>query len=257
MTQYDISQEIPRLGKRAEILASWYLRFNGYFPLKDFILHDAGEQIQPGGQLTDADLLAVRLPYTIEIIRGENEDITVKTHDKLDVHRGILDFVIAEVSSEACKFNWLVGQENEEHKSVKVEFLKYVMQRFGWWRDDGKIDQISDCLSKEKFYSEEQHVGANESIVTRVRLLSFGVATNPELPIQQISFAEMLDYMKCDLFGCYGQTDELKKIVSDHKQWDALIHEIYKRLLGHKHPEQSPEEIINWLFPSKTSDQAQ
>ena len=249
MNQYDILQEIPRLGKRAEILASWYLRFNGYFPLKDFILHDAGEKIQPGGQLTDADLLAVRFPYTIEIIKGENEDITVKTHDKLDIHQGNLDFVIAEVSSEACKFNWLVRQENEEYKLVQVEFLKYVMRRFGWWQDDGKINQISDSLSKEKFYSEEQRVDANETIVTRVRLLSFGVAPTPELPIQQIIFAEMLDYMKCDLFACYGQTDEFKKIVSDHKQWDTLIHEIYKRLLGHKRPRQSPEEVVKWLFP--------
>ena len=39
---FDVTNEIPRFGKRAELLVAWYLRFNGFFPLTDFILHDAG-----------------------------------------------------------------------------------------------------------------------------------------------------------------------------------------------------------------------
>ena len=108
---------------------------------------------------------------------------------------------------------------------------------------------------KTLHYLSEKHIGADDNFLTRVRLLSFGVTLHPELPLQQITFAEMLHFMKFDLFECYGRTDEFKRIVSDHKQWDTLIHEIYKRLLGHKQPEQSPEEVVKWLFPLKTSDQ--
>ena len=104
--------------------------------------------------MTDADLLAVRLPYTTEIIKGVNEEITVKTHKRLDVQQGVLDFIIAEVSSEACKFNWISDQENAK-KSVNVEFLRYVIRRFGWWHNDDKvINRISDRLSEDKFFSE-------------------------------------------------------------------------------------------------------
>ncbi len=116
-----------KLGLRAELIANWYLRFNGYFPLTSFILHDAGATKQPGGQITDADILAIRLPYTEEIIEGPAEPIRVKTDPQLDVARDFTDFIIAEVSSQECKFNWL----NEESQTVEVKFLDYCLRRFG------------------------------------------------------------------------------------------------------------------------------
>jgi|GEM_PF-5594797 len=107
MIEYDIVKEIPRIGKRAEILAEWYFRFNGYFPISNFIIHDAGFHKQPGGQLTEADILAIRLPYTIEVINGTEKEIVIKTHKELDVKQGIMDFIIVEVSSGICKNNWI------------------------------------------------------------------------------------------------------------------------------------------------------
>jgi hypothetical protein len=51
--------------------------------------------------------LAIRLPYTIEVINGTEKEIVIKTHKELDVKQGIMDFIIVEVSSGICKNNWI------------------------------------------------------------------------------------------------------------------------------------------------------
>jgi hypothetical protein len=69
LKSFDLDVVVPRLGQRAELIASWYLRFNGYFPLTSFILHDAGATKQVGGQITDADILAIRLIRSDNIVQ--------------------------------------------------------------------------------------------------------------------------------------------------------------------------------------------
>jgi len=230
---FDLGKEVPRLGQRAEIVASWYLRFNGYFPLTAFILHDAGATKQPGGQLTDADILAIRLPHTQEIIRGSQGDIEVTTDCQLDVRQGLTDFVIADVSSQECKFNWI----DKSSQTVNTDFLEYCLRRFGYWSPDA-VPEISKKLSTDQAFADDPNQ-------VRVRLLSFGVKPSAGFPhIQQITFESVFEYMKLPLFGSYGDT-----IVSDHKQWHPLICEIYRRLRGHKVEESSPGEVVTWLFP--------
>jgi hypothetical protein len=107
MDKYDINLEIPRIGTRAEILAAWYMRFNGFFIVRNFIIHDAGLFKQAGGQLSEADFLAIRMPYEHEVIKGDRNDIFVQKHKALAPNSGVFDFVIGEVSSKQCKFNWM------------------------------------------------------------------------------------------------------------------------------------------------------
>jgi hypothetical protein len=61
-----------------ETLAYWYLRLNGFFPLKDFVLHRPHNPDDTEDYLiertSDADLLAVRFPHVIENIGGQYED---------------------------------------------------------------------------------------------------------------------------------------------------------------------------------------
>ncbi len=52
----------------AEQLAYWYLRFNGFFPLTNFVLHHG-----TGHRTSDTDLLAMRFPYVSEDIGGEEK----------------------------------------------------------------------------------------------------------------------------------------------------------------------------------------
>ncbi|MCJ7583338.1 MAG: hypothetical protein MUO30_01010 [Anaerolineales bacterium] len=240
MNDYDINIQVPRIGLRAQILATWYLRFNGFFIVPNFILHDAGLHKQVGGQLSEADLLAIRLPYTHEIIKGNDFKINIQPDRVLDLTGQVLDFVIVEVSSEQCKFNWLDTQK----KNINQEFLTYALRRFGWWSD---IEQISYILAKKKRLDQaDEKIGLS----TRIRLLSLGNSINRDLEgILQITFHDVLRYLKEDLFASYGLDERLKAIVSDHKQWDPLICQVYNKLIGHKVKEHNVEEVLVWLFP--------
>jgi len=237
---FDLDAVVPRLGQRAELIASWYLRFNGYFPITGFVLHDAGATKQVGGQITYADILAIRLPHTKEIIHGHVEQIHVKRDPQLDVVEGLTDFIIAEVSSQECKFPWM--KENDH--SIEVRFLDYCLRRFGYWPPDD-IPKVSEKLSAEKC------TVSDDAKRVRLRPLACGTTPSNGLPgIQQITFETVFEYLR-DLFGCYDpySSEQTRKIVSDHKQWHPLICEIYARLRGHKVRQDSPQEIVTWLFP--------
>ena len=62
------------MATKGEMFVRWYLRFNGYFSIENFVVHDAGSQprITRGGgkipQRTECDLLGVRLPYSKEVV---------------------------------------------------------------------------------------------------------------------------------------------------------------------------------------------
>lgn len=246
MTEFVLEREVPSFAHRAELVSQWYLRFNGYFPLTKFILHDAGAKKQPGGQLTDADILALRLPHTEEVIEGP-VTIRVATDPHLDVREGLTDFIIAEVSSKECKSNWI----NEEDPRVNVEYLRDCLRRFGYWDRE-----TVDCVAKQ--LSERKLVLSSSPMPIRVRLLAFGVSKTDKLPgFQQVTFESAFDYMKGPLWGCYAPTptDVTERIVSDHKQWHPLIREVYRRLRGHKVEERSPREIVAWLFPDASKRQ--
>src|SRR5690348_6888261 len=69
---------------RYELLASWYLRFNGYFTTPNFIVHKDYRK-RPGG--TDADILAVRFPCSTEFqlrFKFECDPRLVVYQDKID-----------------------------------------------------------------------------------------------------------------------------------------------------------------------------
>ena len=53
-----------------EELAYWYLRFNGFFPLTDYVFHRDIEN----SSASDCDLLAIRHPFTKEPIGGQHDD---------------------------------------------------------------------------------------------------------------------------------------------------------------------------------------
>jgi len=234
---FDIAQAVPRIGERAEIVASWYLRFNGFFPLTDFVLHDAGALKQPGGQLTDADVLAVRFRYTEELIQAPDYTIEVKPDPALGICPASTEFIIAEVSSGPTKSNWL----DADSQTINRQFLEYVLRRFGFW-PARTVVKIAKVLSVDKRY---------EGNGARVRLASFGVTKSGKLPgIEEFTFEEILSHLR-RLFGCYGkQPDgERRTVVSDHKQWHPLVCALYDRLVGHRQSRLQPAEVVTWLFP--------
>lgn len=55
-----------------ETLAYWYLRLNGFIPLRNFVLHPLSKA--ESKQATDSDLLAVLFPHVYEEIGGQPND---------------------------------------------------------------------------------------------------------------------------------------------------------------------------------------
>lgn len=52
-----------------ETLVKWYLRLNGFFLIRNFVLHYVGTR-----RTSDWDLLAVRFPHVYETIGGTRDD---------------------------------------------------------------------------------------------------------------------------------------------------------------------------------------
>lgn len=52
-----------------EKIAYWYLRFNGFFPITNFVIHRSSEV----EHTSDCDLLAIRPPYVYEEIGGPDD----------------------------------------------------------------------------------------------------------------------------------------------------------------------------------------
>ncbi len=191
-------------------------------------------------------LLAVRFPYTEEIIKGKAKDIQVKSHWMLDVRQNVMDFIIAEVSSTVCKFNWI--NPNSTEQIVNSDFLRYALRRIGHWNlpNSHPPSQVCDELSHRKYYEDRLNS-------ERVRLMSIGVTHDENLTdIPQIEFEKIFEYMRDHLFNSYDLMEGQKviqKVVSDHKQWDPMICEIYNRLRGHKQKACDPADVVRWLFP--------
>ena len=114
---------------RYELLATWYLRFNGYFTVPDFVVHK-DYRTQPGG--TDADVLAVRFPHSHECqLRFDFE------HDPaLNTGGDAIDFVICEVKKGSCDLNqpWLTPDRQN---------VEYVMRWMGFEREAANIGQLA------------------------------------------------------------------------------------------------------------------
>lgn len=81
----------------AETLAYWYLRLNGFFPLRNFVLHRSGE----AGSLehsADADLLAIRPPHVFEAIAGAQLKTDPELEEELGTHSQSVGLIV-EVKS--------------------------------------------------------------------------------------------------------------------------------------------------------------
>src|SRR5258707_13497545 len=63
---------------RAEQLAYWYLRLNGFLTIPNFIVHPE----QGRNQETDVDLLAVRFPYRAELRTMEDDEVFTRVREK-------------------------------------------------------------------------------------------------------------------------------------------------------------------------------
>ena len=119
----------------AEILAAWYLRFNGYFIVENFIVHaaDAPEH-NAGGVIvnhTETDLLGMRRLYSREVTGG----MEIKNNLKLiNGTSPLTDYLIAEVKTGKS------NKPNSTWRDKKLKNICYVLRFMGIVETENKID---------------------------------------------------------------------------------------------------------------------
>ena len=184
---------------RYELLATWYLRLNGYFTVPDFVVHKDYRN-RPGG--TDADVLAVRFPHSCEYQRRFEFD-----HDPGLVTCGDkIDFIVCEVKKGRCDLNetWLMKERQN---------VEYAIRWMGLENDDAKISQIAN-----EMYSTGICESASNG--SSVRFVAIGSTENPGLKqhlprVTQIPHAAVIEFLRRRFVtGCEG---------INRQNWDPAI----------------------------------
>lgn len=183
----------PVAANRFELLATWYLRFNGYFTVPDFTVHPDFRK-EAGG--TDADVLAVRFPHSDEYQRRFEF-----CRDQALVRQDCVDFLICEVKAGRCEINAKTWRDPLRRN------VEYVLRWMGFTSDPERIEALA------KMVYETGACETDEEPIS-VRFVCFGSQENHELAeelpsVHQICHSRAVGFLR-ERFttGCYQITRE-------------------------------------------------
>jgi hypothetical protein len=204
----------PIMPDRAETLVRWYLRFNGYLAVENFVVHEPRDGRVDQGM--ECDILAVRFPHSREDV-GAPLPIDEALVPQVD-GRPVIDFVIAEVKGgNRAQLNsvWTTPSTPD-----KVRRVAYLLRWLGPFERDDTITYLATELQSEHRAVREGH---------RFRLVFFSRRHRRRihhLGIQQITFGQIANFLvnvRVDCWRRYGLG-----VRSDHSQWDPLILEAWR-----------------------------
>lgn len=133
-------------GRRAEEVANWYFRLNGFLDIPGFILHP--DRVQRFPQ-TEADLIGVRFPYSTEILGGRYM-VDDETLLQIDSTKSRVVFVLAEVKVDLCNIN---GPWSERARGN----MQRVIRRLGFVPEN-MVEAIAESMYDELRWESETHV---------------------------------------------------------------------------------------------------
>ena len=138
--------EDRRRGERAEQVANWYFRLNGFLSIPGFIIHPDRQRLFPR---TEADLIAVRFPYSAEKIADRDME-----DDPLIINLAkppqIL-FILVEVKSGTCNINGPWSRREEGN-------MQRVIRRLGFAKDNDEINSIADDMYSHLRWENNNYV---------------------------------------------------------------------------------------------------
>lgn len=180
-SQQDESDSRAR-GERAEAVASWYLRVNGFMAIPGFVVHldQTAPRRNASGESTfartEADFVAVRFPYSKEIVgnRAVKDDPEVVRNVSAEGHLRPL-FILAEVKASECRMNgpWT---------SMEDKNMQRVLRRMGFTQREESIQEAASALYRTARW---------ESANVIVQYVSFGSAVSPDLYEAHASVAQI------------------------------------------------------------------
>jgi len=199
-----------------EILVRWYLRFNGYLGVENFILHEpTAAGVAPGGEF---DTVAVRFPFSHERPGFEIQN-DQQLIDKEATEKSLVDFVIAEVKSgNRPSLNKLWRPPDPDGE--KSRRLEYLIRWLGPFQNDSIIERAASALQKRQRHIEGGYL---------FRLIYFGKQTTKQaVPavVPQITFEDIATFIVGTRSSCWA--DNGFGVRSAHDQWHPLIKKIWR-----------------------------
>ena len=200
-------------GQRAEHVAAWYLRLNGFLSIPAFVVHldsinpRSNREGEPIIQRTEADLIAVRFPYSRETIanRHMTDDPRLVKNESEGKKKPL--FILAEVKAGKCSMNGPWTNPREKN-------MQRVLHRMGFTDKDDIIDQAATSL-----YNTGRWEGRN--II--VQYVCFGEYTDPELQatyemVCQITWEEIGKFLHSR-----HKESPLKNPHNPHEHWSSGV----------------------------------
>jgi hypothetical protein len=192
-----------------ETFVRWYLRFNGYLGVENFVVHEprAGRV----NQGTESDILAVRFPYS-----HEDPGTPLQLDPRLQAgmpNAPVVDFVIAEVKGgNRAPLNDVWSPPPSD---IKIGRVAYLVKWLGSLPCETSIKEVATELQR---YHKACRNGYN------FRLIFFSKRERrpaQSLGIPQITFSQIAEFFVNVRAGCWQRSG--LGVRSDHHQWDPLI----------------------------------
>ncbi len=218
-----------------EEIVKVFMRLNGYFLVDNFIVHNGNanlpncQQIIP--QLTETDLLGIRLPHQQEIAGN----LLIENFDSLILDNNLIDLIIIETKSGNS------NKPNSTWKDVaKIENVKYLLRFFGFSNDSKVIDSIASALLSNYVCNWENY---------SIRFIM--VSENPnkyysDKGIKYLTFDSIIDFIIKVRGECWININ--MGIASHHSQWNPFMNHIFDIANDvEKTDVQRKELILNYL----------
>lgn len=145
-------------GERAEQVAAWYFRLNGFLSIPGFIVHidSPDAEVRDDSSLrharTEADFIGVRFPHSCEIVNSrtlQDDALVIRIGGDVKVPKPL--FVLVEVKAGECKMNgpW----SNPMRKN-----MERVIRRLGFAAQEQQVEGIAQAMYSDARWESQSHI---------------------------------------------------------------------------------------------------
>jgi hypothetical protein len=227
-----------------EELARWYLRFNGFLCIENFIIHEPAPDAETVPQGGEIDTLAVRFPFSREVISAAQEKNIVRDELLQPSVPGLIEFVIAEVKGgDRIRLNSIWRNDARDQSRSRLEYL---IRWLGCFPQEDTIAGVSARLQNEIHAEQGEY---------SFRLILFAKRdTIQGLPqgIKVITFAQITRFIVRSRANSWLQLGIGTR--SRHPQWSELMNELWA-IAGPECIESENEKVLRMLELLKVTNQ--
>jgi len=217
------------VGQRAEEVASWYFRLNGFLALPGFVVHLDQDQAEIGAdgipryQRTEADLIGVRFVGSREVINSFGTKREMIDDPKLTslcpptLTKQAL-FVLVEVKAGLCKMNGPWTNRNRAN-------MQRVIRRLGFAVNEKQVELIAEDMYAKGRYEDEFYV---------LQYICIGAEKSKEISyrcnsVAQINWLEIGEFL-IDRFTSFPEKTPDGEV---HDQWPKFGRAFGKLVSSH------------------------